>query len=464
MDTRIEAETTTDGEAMQVGQAMQAIVQRDYGSADTLEVAEIPRPSIGPGEVLIEVRAAGVDRGVWHIMTGLPYLIRLGGYGVTKPKSPVPGLDVSGEVVEVGDDVERFRDEVFGIAHGSYAEYAAADESKLAHKPANITFEQAAVASVSGITALQALIDVADVQPGQSVLVIGASGGVGTYAVQMAKAPDAAFLLPSGSSLSVSLIAVSFYQTLGALQLPLSFLLISVVALALAGTSARAGATLAGSRRSTWSAVMLDRELNLGVMPDREIADPIHALDPIARGVVGIGRVRTDQSGVRWLPVDSPAGKGFVDAQFVTPEVGIDAFMSDPRPARLLRKFGRNLSSGRNVARLVSRRGLIVALRDSVTVVPRTDIARWRETGPRIDASGSIPSIRRQILEPFIESFAATSAFTPHRPHSRSALIPTECWNFPYLALARPDEGSAWLVYFEYRRGRPRVVGIGLDV
>ena len=153
MDTGIEAETTTYGEATQ---AMQAIVQRDYGSADTLEFAEIPRPSIGPGAVLIEVRAAGVDRGVWHIMTGLPYLIRLGGYGVTKPKSPVPGLDVSGEVVEVADDVERFEvgDEVFGIARGSYAEYAAADESKLAHKPANITFEQAAVASVSGITAV----------------------------------------------------------------------------------------------------------------------------------------------------------------------------------------------------------------------------------------------------------------------------------------------------------------------
>ena len=187
--------------------------------------------------------------------------------------------------------------------------------------------------------------------------------------------------------------------------MPLSFLFISVVALALAGTSARAGATLAGSRRFTWSAVMLDRERNLGVMPDREIADPIYVMDPIARGVVGMGRVRTDHSGIRWLPVDSPAGIGFVDAQFVTREVDIDEFMSDPRPARLLRRFGRNLLSGRKVARLVSRRGLIVALSDSVTVVPRTDTARWREMGPRIDASGSIPSIRRQIIGPFMESF-----------------------------------------------------------
>ena len=292
---------------------------------------------------------------------------------------------------------------------------------------------------------------------------IDLSNSLGSEAVVFA-APDSGVLLYSGSSISVSLIAVSFYQTLGALQLSLSFLFISMVALALAGTSARAGATLAGSRRFTWSAVMLDREGNLGVMPAREVADPIYVMDPIATGVVGMGRVRADRSGVRWLPVDSPAGAGFVDAQFVTREVDLDAFMSDPRPARLLRRFGRNLSSGRGVARLVSRRGLIVALRDSVTVVPRTDIARWRETGPRVDAGGSIPSIRRQIIEPFIESFAATTAFTPDRPHSRSALIPTECWNFPYLALARPDDGSAWLVYFEYVRGRPRVAGIGLDV
>ncbi|MFT7474478.1 MAG: NADPH:quinone reductase-like Zn-dependent oxidoreductase [Verrucomicrobiales bacterium] len=169
---------------------MQAIVQDRFGSADVLKLETIERPTISDHEVLIEVHAAGVDRGTEHLMNGLPYLIRLAGYGFTKPKSRVPGLDVAGVVVEVGTAVTRFSlgDEVFGISNGSFAQYAAATEDKLALKPANLNFEQAAVAAVSGGTALQALTDVGDVKPGQRVLVIGASGGVGTYAVQLAKA------------------------------------------------------------------------------------------------------------------------------------------------------------------------------------------------------------------------------------------------------------------------------------
>jgi NADPH:quinone reductase-like Zn-dependent oxidoreductase len=169
---------------------MQAVIQDRYGSADVLTTSSIAIPRIAPDEVLIEVVAAGVDRGVWHLVTGKPYLVRLAGYGVTKPKNPVPGLDVSGRVVAIGDDVERFQvgDEVFGIANGAYAEFATAKEKKLAHKPSTLSFEDAAVASISGITALQALTDVGQVEAGQSVLVIGASGGVGTYAVQIAKA------------------------------------------------------------------------------------------------------------------------------------------------------------------------------------------------------------------------------------------------------------------------------------
>lgn len=169
---------------------MRAVVQDRYGSADTLTMATIQRPEIAPDEVLIEVAAAGLDRGVWHLLTGKPYLVRLAGYGIVKPKTPVPGSDVSGQVVAIGEDVERFQvgDEIFGIANGAYAEYAAAKEEKLAHKPTGLSFEQASVAAISGITALEALTDVGNVQPGQSVLVIGASGGVGTYAVQIARA------------------------------------------------------------------------------------------------------------------------------------------------------------------------------------------------------------------------------------------------------------------------------------
>jgi NADPH:quinone reductase-like Zn-dependent oxidoreductase len=169
---------------------MRAIVRDAYGSADVLELRDIDRPVVGDDEVLVRVRAAGVDQGVWHVMAGLPYPIRVAGYGLRAPKNRVLGADVAGVVEAVGNDVTRFQvgDEVFGIATGSYAEYARAPEDKLAPRPANLTFEQAAVVAVSGLTALQGLRDHGRVRPGQKVLIIGASGGVGTYAVQVATA------------------------------------------------------------------------------------------------------------------------------------------------------------------------------------------------------------------------------------------------------------------------------------
>ena len=146
-------------------------------------------PSIASNEVLVKVRAAGMDRGTWHSMTGKPYLMRVMGFGLRRPKNRVAGLDVAGTVAAVGADVTRFElgDEVFGISRGSYAEYAAVREDKLALKPAGLTFEQAAVVPISGGTAIQGL-RAGRIQAGQQVLIIGASGGVGTYAVQLAKA------------------------------------------------------------------------------------------------------------------------------------------------------------------------------------------------------------------------------------------------------------------------------------
>ena len=169
---------------------MRAILQSSYGTADTLHAGKIDRPVIGAGEVLVEVRAAGLDRGTWHVMAGLPYAIRLAGYGLRAPKAPVPGFDVAGVVVEIGAGVTRFApgDEVFGIGKGSFAEFTAAREDKLAHKPQNLSFEQAAAVAISGLTALQGLTEAGRLQAGQRVLIIGASGGVGTYAVQIAKA------------------------------------------------------------------------------------------------------------------------------------------------------------------------------------------------------------------------------------------------------------------------------------
>jgi NADPH:quinone reductase-like Zn-dependent oxidoreductase len=169
---------------------VKAIVQDTYGSPDVLELRDIDRPVARDDEVLVRVHAAGLDQGVWHLMAGLPYLVRIMGFGLRAPKDPVRGSDVAGVVEAVGSDVTRFKpgDDVFGIGQGSYAEYVRAREDKLAPKPASLTFEQAAAVPISGLTALQGLRDHGQVGPGQKVLIIGASGGVGTYAVQLAKA------------------------------------------------------------------------------------------------------------------------------------------------------------------------------------------------------------------------------------------------------------------------------------
>ena len=175
-------------------QTMRAVVRDRYGAAeDVLRLAEVDRPTIGDDEVLLQVEAAGVDRGVWHLMAGLPYPVRLAGYGLRAPKNPVLGREVAGRIEAVGHAVDGFAvgDEVFGIAEGSFAEHARASAAKLARKPAGLSFPQAAVATVSALTALQGVRDHGHVQAGQSVLVIGASGGVGTYAVQIAKAAGA---------------------------------------------------------------------------------------------------------------------------------------------------------------------------------------------------------------------------------------------------------------------------------
>jgi NADPH:quinone reductase-like Zn-dependent oxidoreductase len=180
-----------DGEGpASAGNTMRAIVQDAYGSADVWRLERIATPEIAENEVLVRVHAAGLDRGTWHVLAGKPYLLRVLGFGFRRPKNRVPGLDVAGTVVAVGSAVTRFSpgDEVFGISKGSFAEYAVVLEDKLARKPVNLTFEQAAVVPISGGTAIQGLLDSGQVEQGQKVLIIGASGGVGTYAVQLAKA------------------------------------------------------------------------------------------------------------------------------------------------------------------------------------------------------------------------------------------------------------------------------------
>jgi NADPH:quinone reductase-like Zn-dependent oxidoreductase len=173
---------------------MKAIVQDTYGSPDVLALRDIDRPTIGADDVLVRVHAAGVDPGVWHVMAGLPYMVRLMDVGFRAPKSRVQGLDLAGRIEAVGNNVVRFRpgDEVFGRCaqadEGSFAEYTLVSPDRLALKPANLTFEQAAAVPVSACTALQGLRDVGRIQEGQKVLILGAGGGVGSFAVQLAKA------------------------------------------------------------------------------------------------------------------------------------------------------------------------------------------------------------------------------------------------------------------------------------
>jgi NADPH:quinone reductase-like Zn-dependent oxidoreductase len=171
---------------------MQAIVQDTYGSADVLRLARIARPEMGDNEVLLRVRAASVHIGDWHVMTGLPYLLRVVGFGFRAPKARVRGTDVAGTVEAVGQNVTRFEagDEVFGTCDGSFAEYAAVPEDTVVAKPANLTFEQAAAVPTSSSAALQAL-RAGGIKSGQQVLLVGASGGVGLFAVQIAKSFNA---------------------------------------------------------------------------------------------------------------------------------------------------------------------------------------------------------------------------------------------------------------------------------
>jgi NADPH:quinone reductase-like Zn-dependent oxidoreductase len=172
--------------------AMKAVVQDEYGTeaGDVLRLEEVGKPRIGRGDVLVRVSAASVDRGTWHLMTGLPYPVRLAGFGLRAPKALNPGRSVAGTIELVGKEVTEFEpgDEVFGTCGGSFAEYACAQPSRLAAKPTNLSFEQAGAVPVSAQAALQAVRDHGRVQTGEKVLVVGASGGVGTFAVQIARA------------------------------------------------------------------------------------------------------------------------------------------------------------------------------------------------------------------------------------------------------------------------------------
>ena len=191
MTTETIDQTIEQEVASTTAETMHAIVQDAYGTApeDVLRLARVDRPAIGDGEVLVRVRAASVDRGTWHLMAGLPSAMRVA-TGFRRPKAQNPGRCLAGTIEAVGKGVAGFNagDEVYGTTTASFAEHVVVEPGRLAAKPSNLSFEQAAAAPISGVTALQAVRDAAQVSAGQRVLIIGASGGVGTFAVQIAKA------------------------------------------------------------------------------------------------------------------------------------------------------------------------------------------------------------------------------------------------------------------------------------
>ncbi|WP_306335602.1 NAD(P)-dependent alcohol dehydrogenase [Streptomyces sp. KL118A] len=192
---------------------MKAIAQDVYGTAETLHVRDIGRPSPAEGEVVVRLHAAGVGPDVWHLMSGLPLMVRPV-FGLRRPRNPVRGWDGAGRVEAVGAKVTDFApgDPVYGRLDGSFAEFARAKADRIAPKPANVTFAQAAAVPVSAVTALQALHAKAGLRAGQKVLVIGASGGVGSFAVQLAVAHGAEVVGVCGTG------AVEFVRSLGATE------------------------------------------------------------------------------------------------------------------------------------------------------------------------------------------------------------------------------------------------------
>ena len=195
MGNEVETERSAAGSVEtrpEAGDRMKAIVAREYGPPDVLRLEGVRKPTPGDGEVLIEVRAAGLNAADWHLLRADPPLVRLMGFGLLRPKDEIPGSDVAGRVEAVGRNVTRFSpgDEVFGdlsaSGHGAFAGYVAAPADALVSMPPNLTFEEAAAVPLAAVTAIQALRK-GEIQRGQRVLITGASGGVGTFAVQIAK-------------------------------------------------------------------------------------------------------------------------------------------------------------------------------------------------------------------------------------------------------------------------------------
>ncbi|MCH8970844.1 MAG: tandem-95 repeat protein, partial [Acidobacteria bacterium] len=266
----------------------------------------------------------------------------------------------------------------------------------------------------------------------------------------------------------VSLLADVFFQTAESLRLPLSFLGLALIVMIVLGAVTKVPMLLFGSRQRYWSVVLRDREQSLPVHSEPASAKVIYNFDPTTVGIISTGKSeRVDTT--EWLPIDTPNGGGWVERQYLTEQVDLEAFINDPRPVNLVNKLARRLRKGRNINSLLSRRGLMIALTGIPARVPSELSAslvgesRFRHIGPVGGALEGKDDFLVAVTGPFLEAYDASEVVSAENPHSPTTLIPTECFNFPYLSLGVDGDAQPWLVFFEYRRGKAWIAGLGID-
>ena len=267
---------------------------------------------------------------------------------------------------------------------------------------------------------------------------------------------------------SINLLVSAFYQTIRAFQLPFAFLGVSLLVLVGLGSATKVPLLLAGRLRMHWSVVLLDRESSLRVHQKADTDTPVlYNFNPTTESILRTGSAKRVES-TDWMKVHTPSGEGFVDAFHLTEQVDLKTFARDDRPAKLVREFAETLRTGGDVARLISHRGILLALTGTPAMLaPRqledllgdSRLRRLRTIDGVLQAQ---EDFRLAVAEPFLHAYDATEEITANTAHSKAALIPAELWNFRYLAFG---EGTSqpWLVFFEYEGGRPRIVGLGID-
>ena len=264
---------------------------------------------------------------------------------------------------------------------------------------------------------------------------------------------------------AVTLLADVFFQTAEALRVPLSFLGLTALILLGLAAATRLPLLLFGTRRFYWAVVLRSREQGLPVYANPAGTKLIYIFDPTTTGIVSTGKPRWVDE-ILWLRVETPNGDGWVEREYLTEQVDLETFMNDPRPVKLVNQLAEKLRNGRDLNSLISQRGPVIALTGPPARTPssgKTGLlgeSSFRHIGGALNAKDDFLVA---VKGPFLEAHDATEIVTAETPHSPMSLIPTECWNFPYLSLGVGGDVQPWLVFFEYRRGKAWIAGLGID-